>query len=584
MKKTIVFTFITAFFVNSAVFPVKPQTLPADSDSDKFTGKVDKLFAQWDHPDSPGCALGVIKNEKLIYKRGYGMADVEHGTPITSESGFDSMSMTKQFTAASIMLLVQRGKISLDDDVRKYVPEVPDFGTPITIRHLVYHTSGLREEFNMWELAGWRWDDIVTESDVFDLLSRTKELNYKPGDEHSYTNTGYSLMAIIVKRVSGQSLREFADQNIFKPLGMNQTVFHDDHRMIIKNRAASYHKLKDGGFEIGPSTLDLPAVFTSVEDLARWDQNFYDKKVGGEEGIRQLVTPGKLNNGQVLNYGFGLRITKYRGLNAVWHSGAGQGFKTAFMRFPDQHFSVICLCNLDSIDMDELTEQVADIYLADKFTEGPRGPVKLTEEQQKKVAELAQFAKEHFVQIPETELSAFTGLYSQPGALFARHVSVKNGKLMVERAPGIESELSPTGGNQFLLMDVPAHIEVSFKAGESNSAMQMTSVVDNGKPLIVTRAGAAATTPEQLSAYTGNYYSEELGSAFTLVLKEGKLMLQRRKWADVELSALYEDVFRNDSNRIGTLFFARNSAKEVTAFSLTNSDRSIRHLKFTRIN
>ncbi len=239
--------------------------------------RVDKLFAQWDKPGSPGCALAVIENGKTIYERGYGSANLECNIPITPESVFYVGSCSKQFTAMSIALLAHQGKLSLDDDIRKYVPEMPDYGSPITVRQLIHHTSGLRDYLSLLGIAGLDFGSYH-KPDVLELIARQKELNFKPGDQYLYSNSGYFLLAVIVERVSGKSFREFTQENIFKPLGMTHTHFHDDYTMLIKNRASGYFPADQGAFRNFISTFDCVGsggLFTSVEDLYFWDQNFY---------------------------------------------------------------------------------------------------------------------------------------------------------------------------------------------------------------------------------------------------------------------------------------------------------------------
>jgi CubicO group peptidase (beta-lactamase class C family) len=247
--------------------------------------RVDAVFAQWDKPDSPGCALGVYHGGRIVYKHGYGMEDLNEDVKITPSTVFHVASMSKQFTAVSIMLLTYQGKLSLDDDVRKYIPELPDFGEKITIRHLAHHTSGLRDQWNLLELAGWRYSkDLITDDDVMSVMTRQKELNFKPGDKHVYCNTGYTLMGLVVKRVSGMSLREFTTKNIFEPLGMTHTFFRDDHAQIIKHDAVGYEQEPGKPFEISITNFDTvgaTSLHTTVEDLQLWDENFYHPKVGG---------------------------------------------------------------------------------------------------------------------------------------------------------------------------------------------------------------------------------------------------------------------------------------------------------------
>jgi CubicO group peptidase (beta-lactamase class C family) len=308
--------------------------------------RVDTVFTKWDQPDSPGCALGVYRGGQIVYKRGYGIEDLNEDVHITPRTVFHVASMSKQFTAASVVLLAQQGKLSLDDDVRTYIRELPDFGQKITIRNLVYHTSGLRDQWALLELAGWRYSkDLITDEDVMSMMTRQKELNFKPGERHMYCNTGYTLMGLIVRRVSGMSLREFTTKNIFEPLGMMHTHFRDDHAEIIKHDAVGYEQEAGKPFEISITNFDTvgaTSLHTTVEDLQRWDENFYQPKVGGAAFVQQMLEQGKLNNGEQLDYAFGLVIGKYKGLPTVDHGGADAGYRSDMTRFPEQPFRWLC--------------------------------------------------------------------------------------------------------------------------------------------------------------------------------------------------------------------------------------------------
>ena len=256
------------------------QTNPPAAESAE--ARVDKIFAQFDKKDSPGCALAVVRDGRVVYKRGYGMADLEHDVPMTPQSVLYIGSTSKQFAAASVALLAQQGKLSLDDNVRKYVPELPDYQPPVTLRHLVHHTSGVRDGWALLSLAGRSADEVINLDDIVALAARQKSLNFKPGEEHLYSNTGYWLLAVVVARASGKSLREFADAEIFKPLGMARTVFNDDHTRLIKGRAYGYAPVRAGGFRLANVNNDLVGaggLWTSVEDIVLWDENFYTAKV-----------------------------------------------------------------------------------------------------------------------------------------------------------------------------------------------------------------------------------------------------------------------------------------------------------------
>src|SRR5262245_7442526 len=353
-----------------ALLPVTLGQTSLNGSSGQLNERVDKLFTQWDKPDSPGCSIGVIKDGKLVYKRGFGSANLDYNAPLTSESVFYIASTSKQFTAASILLLVRSGKISLDDDIRKYFPELPKYETPITINHLVHHTSGVRDYLELMGMAGRKMDEPFGNEEAVELIARQKGLNFKPGEKFSYSNSNYVLLAEIVRRTSRKSLREFADENIFRPLGMGNTHFNDDRTAVVKNRVVSYAPSSTGRYSQFIKTIEAMGdgnLLTTIEDLAKWDQNFYDNKVGGAGFSQQMLARTKLNNGEEIPYAFGLGNEEYKGLKAVAHGGGFMGFRTEMIRFPEKRFTVICLCNIGVANPGALARQVADIYLADQI-------------------------------------------------------------------------------------------------------------------------------------------------------------------------------------------------------------------------
>jgi CubicO group peptidase (beta-lactamase class C family) len=549
-------------------FTQTPSPTPVESP----TVKVDQLFAQWDKPDTPGCALAVIKGGQIIHKRGYGAANLELAAPITTSSVFNVGSIAKQFTAMSILMLAQQGKLSLDDDVGKYIPEVPDFGTPITLRHLIHHTSGLRDFLEMLEMAGWRTGgDVTTEKDILDMVSRQRTLNHKPGEEFVYTNTGYVLLAVVVKRVTGQSLREFAEANIFKPLGMTNTHFYDDHRVIIKGLVDGYLPEKGGGFlkwmpahdYIGSSNL-----FTTVEDLARWDQNYYDKRVGGPALIEQMLTPGMLNDGSRLEYAHGLFVVPYKGLTTVMHSGSTLGYQGTLHRFPDQHFSVALLCNVRGNNPDSLARRVADIYLADQFKQaaGSQGSPTV--------------APADTVKVSEKELSSVSGLYLNPVTDTIRRVYVKDGKLMYFRAPGNENELAPLGSNRFLMIGVRNRVEINFQSPRPGAPLQMIISEAGAKPSVWELVNPASYKPQQLAAFAGEYYSPELDTTYRINSQGNKLLFRTGNWGDFLLSPRFVDSFANPEE-MGSLVFTRDGKDRVSGFVIRSG--KVRNLRFNKI-
>ncbi len=428
MKKFLV-SIILASVLLTATLAQTSLTAPTN----QLNEKVDKLFAQWDKPDSPGCALGVIKDGKFVYKRGYGSANLDYNAPLSSESVFYIASTSKQFTAASILLLVRRGRVSLDDDIRKYFPELPRYEAPITVNHLVHHTSGVRDYLELMGMAGRKMDEPFGNEEAVELIARQKGLNFKPGERFLYSNSNYVLMAEIVRRAGGKSLREFADENIFRPLGMTNTHFNDDRRAVVKNRVVSY-TLAGGRFQQFIKTIEAMGdgnLLTTVEDLAKWDQNFYDDKVGGDGFSLQMLTRTKLNNGEEIPYAFGLGNEEYKGLKAVAHGGGFMGFRTEMIRFPEQRFTVICLCNVGAANPGALARQVADLYLADQIKPAGARPnsAPAASSQPQPLALTAEQLTEYIGAYYSEELDATYRMVIEDGKLFIKVRNASRGSL-----------------------------------------------------------------------------------------------------------------------------------------------------------
>ncbi len=336
-----------------------------------WAAQVDRVFAQWDRPDSPGCALGVYQDGRIAYARGYGIADLEHNSPITPDSVFYAGSVSKQFTAMAAALAIQQGRLGADDDVRKWVPELPDYGRPITIRHLVHHTSGLRDVNTLMVLAGRRDEDAFDNEAVLRIVARQKALNFMPGDEHLYSNSGYAMLALAVERATSTPFAAYADANIFQPLGMTVSHFHTDLSRLVPGRAYAYDRRPDGSFALNSPQNERAGaggLFTTVRELVRWDENFYDAKVGGPDIIRMLETPGRLNSGTELAYAWGLTVGSYRGMPIVEHSGSLGGYRAHIIRFRSAHASVAVLCNVSNVNTGTVVRRVSEWVLAGRFT------------------------------------------------------------------------------------------------------------------------------------------------------------------------------------------------------------------------
>jgi CubicO group peptidase (beta-lactamase class C family) len=335
--------------------------------------QIDQLVSAMLQPGNGGVTVAIAKQDKILFSKGYGSANPEYDIACSPNTIFHVASVSKQFTAFAIALLADQGKISLDDDIHKYLPELHDFGHKITIKHLVHHTSGLRDQWNLLALAGWRLDDVITRNQVLRLISHQEELNFKPGEEFSYCNTGYTLMGEIVSRVSGKSFSEWCSQNIFKPLQMNNTLFYDDHEKIVKGRAYSFQE-SPGGLKksvLSYANAGATSLFTTAEDLTKWSNNFYTMKVGNAKVMKQMEERGILNKGDTISYAFGQDISKYRGVKTVSHSGGDAGYRSYLLRFPEQKYSIVVLSNLASFNPAKLANGIADIYLKEYLKEEP---------------------------------------------------------------------------------------------------------------------------------------------------------------------------------------------------------------------
>lgn len=403
--------------------------------------RVDEVFARW-NAGTPGCAVGVGIGGKSVLQRAYGMADLEHDVRNTPDTIFEAGSVSKQFTAAAVLLLAKDGKLSLDDPVRKYIPELPDYGPPLLIRHILHHTSGLRDWGEVAAIAGWpRGTRVHTHAHVLDIVSRQRALNFTPGNQYSYSNTGYNLAVIIVSRVGGKPFAEFTEERIFKPLAMTHTSWRDDFTRIVKHRAIAYAQDRDGRFH-----MDMPfenvhgngGLLTTVGDLLKWNENFVVPKVGNAAFLREQQETGTFNDGTPQSYALGLGIGEHRGVREVSHSGATAGYRAYLARYPDQQVSVAVLCNASSAAPTEYAHKLADMYLGDAVKNAP--------------AETAPAPRTHAQDTfhpSAADLAAFVGTYASDEAETTFTVAVNGDSLTLKRRPDTTITLRPTVTDTF---------------------------------------------------------------------------------------------------------------------------------------
>ncbi len=547
--------------LDSGAARVQAQSPRAEAGSlaqDSIPARIDRIFAEWDHVNSPGCALGVSRDGEIVYQRGYGMSNLEHAIAITPPSIFHVASISKQFTAFSILLLERDGKLSVNDDVRKYIPELPSYGKTITIDHLLHHTSGLRDQWSLLGLADWRDDDLITEDDVLRVVTRQKELNFEPGAEYLYSNTGYTLLAIIVKRASGKSLRDFADERIFKPLGMTSTHFHDDHTMIVPGRTQAYEPRRGGGWRISIPVFDTygaTSLFTTVGDLLKWEQNFADAKVGGPALIAKFTTAGTLGDGTPISYARGVVVGKYRGLATVGHSGADAGYRADVVRFPDQRLAVAAFCNLANINPSQLTRRVAAVYLGgEMLPDNAAGAPKA-------------------IAISAGKLASYAGAYWNQRTEEVWRFRVRGDTLIMQSGGGFP--LTPVGADRFV---GPGGAELTF-TGQPDAVRRLEVVMEGERPRVMERLASSAPSARGLDPYVGRYYSEEINTAYDLVVRGDTLIAVSRRGAEYPLEPLAADVFQGRG--MGTLRFERDAKRRVTAVRVSTG--RVRRLKFERV-
>ena len=411
----------------------------------ELTIQVDELFAEWDGETSPGGVVGIFMDGRIIYSKGYGVANLDYDIPITPQSVLRIGSISKQFVAMCIAILAEQGKLSFDDDIRTYLPEMPDYGNQITIRHLLHHTSGIREYLALVNLIGKPEGSVFgyTTRELVELLSRQQKLNFEPGSQFSYTNSGYFLLAEIVTRVSGMKASAFAQENIFEPLSMTQTRFYDDPNAIIRNQAFGYSPKRDGGYRLDILRSDVIGdlgVITTVEDFLHWDNNFYENKLGArtKDLITMMFIRGRTSNEEELSYALGLEFDSYRGLKTMGHGGSAVGYVAEFLQFPEQRFSVVILSNLSSFRPGRLARQVADLYLADQLSE-----VQASDERDRTRPDAPEP-----VERPTPELEAFIGDFYSEELDFVYSFMVEGSSLQFE-IRGSRMELLPLSEDQF---------------------------------------------------------------------------------------------------------------------------------------
>lgn len=531
---------------------------------------IDAIFSSWDSPDSPdspGGTVGIIKEGKLVFAKGYGSANLDYNILNESKTVYRIGSTSKQFTAACIVLLSQQGKLSLEDKLIKFFPDFPAYANDITIQHLLNHTSGIRDYLILARLSGLGSEDYYTDQIVEKWLTNQEELNFNPGDEYLYSNSGFWLLGQIVKSASGVTMAEYAEENIFIPLEMNDTHFHNDHNRIVKNRASGYRPNRKGGYSISMTTLDMigdGGIFTTVEDLAKWDASFYGSKTLNQSFWKKMTHVGTLNNGKKITYASGLDITTYKGLKIIQHGGSFVGYKAEMIRFPEAQFSVILLANRADANPTRMAYKIADLFLENEYK---------TAKSTESINSDAEAVSLKPISLAKGELQGFEGEYWSPNKKISRKLEVINDTLNYVRGNGRATQMFPISNNKFQLIGprVPIVIEVNASANPKEFTLKLPN-----EPIATFVAYTPLTSysASDLDTYSGEYYCAELDVVYTLKTEEDGIMLYIKGNAVGSVEQVMKDLLSRNSR----LTFEFNEARDMFRLSMAR----VKDLKFVK--
>lgn len=535
--------------------PLASLAQAATAPSASINARIDALFAEWDSTMKPGCAVAVSRNGVVLHERGYGMANLEHGVPNRPDTVFHIASVSKQFTAAAIALLILEGKLSPDDPIRRHLPEMPAFDVPITLADLIHHSSGLHDYSYALSRSGWRWwQDRVTTEDAMRVIVRQQRLLFAPGSRYHYSNTNYLLLARIVERVSGQPLGHFTAERIFKPLDMESSRFQDDFSAIVPGFAAGYAPSGEGFVTsltqfsfVGSSTL-----LTSVRDLMAWERNFHGGQVGGQALIDLMLTPGTLTDGTPNRYAYGVVVGEYRGMRVVEHSGSDAGYVAHLLRLPEQRLSVAVLCNTNAVDAKALAQQTAEVSLG----LAPQKPARGVPAGVSPVA----------VALPERALKAKVGRYSNLETEQALAIQLGDGRLYAVFG-NEQLELTPLGVDRFSLRK--GRWELAFAPGDRPAQITLHDRYQG--PSVLQRVDDYDPDAAELQAYVGRYSSPDLLAPFRLDIVDGRPLLRTLK-SETVLMPITPDFFAAGPFNVR---FRRDDAGRILGFRYGRSNEVV---------
>lgn len=542
------------------------SNVSAQSIPDSITRKIDSLFVKWNTGNSPGCTIGIIRNDSLIYTKGYGMANLEYGIPNEPATLFHMASISKQFAGWSIVLLADQGKLNLQDDVRKYLPWFPDLKQKITIQHLLNHTSGIRDQWQLLAISGTRLDDIITQAHVVKLLGQQRALNFKPGEQYSYSNSGFTMLAEIVKSVTGQTLRQFTDSAIFKPLGMAVTHFHDDCTEIEKGRSYSYDRKDSTHFSnavLSYSVAGATSLFTNINDMSKWVMHFYNPDPKNQALVKMLTHKGSLNSGKSLSYANGIVVNEYKGWRQFSHGGADAGYRTYISVLPDKKMGFLVFSNVGDFDPGGKAYALADLFVSDTNMKQTAPKPALRDSTSAILKDASVWQKYWGDYIGDDGLPfSFEVRYKQ-----LRYHIYNETNFLIREAKDTFS--------------IPGAPDVKFVFSEKGKD-KLVDVFTPDQVFHLRKYVKFATVPDSaLKEFTGTYYCPELDCKYGIVFRDHALWLTNAKYPDARLTNLGNDHFTNDNWWINHFMMVRDNKQKITGFHV-NSGRIMR-LQFNKI-
>lgn len=543
-----------------ALIACATQQLPASADSD-----FRPLYEPFDVTSAPGLAVAVIKDDNIAFAEGFGSANLEYDIPIGTDTVFHVASISKQFTAFAILKLEQEGLLSIEDDVRQYLPEVPDFGHTIRLKHLLTHSSGLREQWRLLEMAGWRLDDVITNEHVLTLVQDQTALNFEPGTRYMYCNTGFTLLAEVVERVTGQTFADYTQAQIFEPLGMTDSLFYDDHEAIVRNRAYSYEEV-EGALRkrrlnfavVGPTGL-----FTTVSDMSRWAMNFNEPKIGNPDLFDRMSRMSQRPDGSTVSYAMGQFVGSYKGHDMISHAGSDAGYRAYFARFPAEGLSVVLLANSADIDARKETYKAVDLALdLSAGREPANAPAPL---------EAFAYDDDLLIEVTAEQLAQYEGSYWDPEDNAFRTTEVRQGKLIYSGREGEAIALLPVGEGQFKLPGTPYDVSVNFKVNDQQDPIMEIHVPDvMWLWLLKVQKTGADGHGTGVDPYTGTYASEELGTSYELRKIGNDYALSHQRLGVIPLTQIHAGLFTSDNRNFRQVRFFRDADDQIAGFSVKN--------------